>query len=101
MRNRRPEPIADVLAELLARRGYAGQHSARSCAEAWREAVGDYLADRTRTGRLRRGALEIVAASSTLVQELMFAKPDILRKLAELVPEQSIQDLRFRVGHIS
>ena len=49
---------------------------------------------------LRRGTLEVVVANSTLVQELGFQKQDLLKTLAELLPDEGIQNLRFRVGNI-
>ena len=54
----------------------------------------------TRVGLLRRGTLEVVVANSTLVQELGFQKRMLLRKLAVLLPDEGIENLRFRVGNI-
>jgi predicted nucleic acid-binding Zn ribbon protein len=96
-----PKPIADILAQLLARRGYAREQSAAIFADAWNRAVGEPLNKFTRAGNVNRGALEVTVANSALVQELGFRKRDVLARLAELMPEQSIRDLRFRVGHIA
>jgi predicted nucleic acid-binding Zn ribbon protein len=93
-----PKPIGDVLAELLARRGYARVRSAGACAEAWRAAAGERLAASTRATGVRRGVLEVLVANSTLVQEISFEKQNLIRRLAELAPEEKIRDLRFRVG---
>ena len=54
----------------------------------------------TRVGQLRRGTLEVVVANSTLVQELGFQKQTLLKSLAELLPDEGIENLRFRVGNI-
>ena len=97
----RPKPIADVLSELLARRGYARVQSAGLCSQAWRAAAGEALAACTRTGPIRRGVLEVVVSNSTLVQEMSFQKVTILAKLAELLPDENIRDLRFRVGPVT
>jgi predicted nucleic acid-binding Zn ribbon protein len=95
-----PQPIADVLAQLLARRGYARQSAAASCEAAWQEAVGQALARVTRPGNIRRGVLEVLVANSTLLQELAFQKTQLLDRLHQLLPDGSIRDLRFRVGPI-
>lgn len=95
-----PQPIADVLAQLLARRGYARQSAAASCEAAWKEAVGNSLAKATRPGNIRRGALEVFVANSTLLQELVFQKTQLLDRLRQLLPDEGIRDLRFRVGAI-
>jgi predicted nucleic acid-binding Zn ribbon protein len=93
--------IGDVLAELMARRGFgriAGNHA---LAEAWQQAAGEMLARHTRPAAVKRGVLEVIAANSTIMQELSFHKQPLLAELARLLPEQSITNLRFRVGPVA
>ncbi|MBN1395605.1 MAG: DUF721 domain-containing protein [Pirellulales bacterium] len=97
---RGPRAIEEVLAEVMARRGYARVHGAETCNEAWRRAAGPLTAKYTRPGLLRRGTLEIVVANSTLIQELGFQKDALLESLSKLAPEAGIENLRFRVGSI-
>jgi predicted nucleic acid-binding Zn ribbon protein len=95
-----PQAIADVLAELMARRGFARISSAAACENAWREAAGELAAQYTRAVGVRRGKLEVLVAHSALVQELSFRKAALLERLKRLLPEEDITDLRFRVGPI-
>ena len=95
---RGPKPIGNILSELMARRGYARVQSARAYETAWREAAGELVAEYTRVGALRRGTLEVVVGNSTLVQELPFQKPTLLKLLTRLLPAEPLEDLRFRVG---
>ncbi len=95
-----PKPIGNILAQLMARRGYARVESAGLSAEAWRQAAGEQLAALSRPGQVRRGVLEVLVTSSTLVQELGFQKQQLLKRLHELLPDEKIGDLRFRVGPI-
>ncbi len=67
---------------------------------AWQEAAGELAAQYTRVGQIRRGKLEVIVAHSVLVQELTFQKPDLLAKLARLLPDEKITDLRFRIGAV-
>ena len=97
---RGPQTIGNVLSELMSRRGYARVQSAAACDDAWREAAGPLVAKYTRVGLLRRGTLEVVVANSTLIQELGFQKRMLLRKLAALLPDEGIENLRFRVGNM-
>ncbi len=97
---RGPKPIGSVLSELMVRRGYARVQSGRQYDLAWREAAGELAAKYTRVGSLRRGTLEVIVLSSTLVQELMFQKPTLLRVLNEQLPNEGIDNLRFRVGNV-
>ena len=92
--------IADVLGELAARRGLVGVRRACRCEAAWREAAGDQAARFSRPGAIRRGRLEVTVANSTWLQELSFRKQQLLTTLAELLPDERIGDLRFRVGPV-
>jgi len=97
---RGPQAIGNVLSELMSRRGFARVQSAAVYDEAWRQAAGPLIAKYTRVGLLRRGMLEVVVAHSTLVQELGFQKQTLLKTLAELLPDEGIKGLRFRVGSV-
>jgi predicted nucleic acid-binding Zn ribbon protein len=97
---RGPQTIGNVLSELMARRGYGRVQSAAACEEAWREAAGPLVAKYTRPGAVRCGTLEIIVANSTLVQELGFQKHTLLQALTNLLPDEGIKNLRFRVGNI-
>jgi predicted nucleic acid-binding Zn ribbon protein len=98
--NRGPQSIGNVLSELMSRRGFARVQSAGACEAAWREAAGPLVAEYTRIGAIRGGTLEVVVANSTLVQELGFQKQSLLTALGELLPDEGIKNLRFRVGKI-
>ena len=93
-----PKPISNILAELLARRGYARVQAAGLSQQAWNEAAGEQLAAATRPGKVSRGVLEVFVTNSMLAQELGFAKKKLLARLQQLQPDEKIRDLRFRVG---
>jgi predicted nucleic acid-binding Zn ribbon protein len=100
MMGRGPKVIGQVLSELMSRRGYARVQGAAAYDAAWRAAAGPLAAEYTRPGQLRRGTLDVVVANSTLVQELGFQKQALLKALASLLPDEGIENLRFRVGEI-
>ncbi len=93
-----PQAIGDIMAQLMARRGFGRVQSAAALEAAWREAAGPLMAEHTQVGAVRRGTLEVVVRHSALMQELGYQKQAILQKLAALAPEEPIKDLRFRVG---
>jgi predicted nucleic acid-binding Zn ribbon protein len=97
---RGPEAIKEVLAQLMARRGFAGVRRASTCEDAWHQAAGELAARYTRVGSIRRGKLEVTVPNSTLLQELTFQKRALVAALRRLLPDEKIQDLRFRVGAI-
>lgn len=96
-----PQRIADILSELMARRGFGRVQSAAAYEEAWQKAAGELAAKYTRVGALRGGKLEVVVTNSVLIQELVFQKAVLLKTLNQLLPGQGIKDLRFRLGAIT
>jgi hypothetical protein len=93
-----PQPIGDILAQLMARRGYARVESGGTCAAAWREAAGEAIAACSRATEVRRGVLQVFVEHSTMIQELGYQKSGLLERLAELLPDENIRDLKLRVG---
>lgn len=96
----RPKPLADVLSELMARRGYSRVRGRQAYGEAWQRAVGEVMARFSRVGELRRGTLDVLVSHSAMLQELTFKKTSILAQLNELLPDAKIRDLRCRVGPV-
>lgn len=99
-KTRGPQPIGDILAELMARKGFARARGEEAYQAAWQEAVGQGVAQYTRTGKLRRGLLEIFVANSMLIQELTFQKAGLLKSINQKLPDEKIRDLRFKVGSV-
>jgi len=97
---RQPKPVAEVIAQVVQRRGYAQVRSAGEWNEAWRAAAGDAFAAVTEVGQLRRGALEVIVANSLVMQELGFEKERILAALQAARPDAGLKQLRFRVGQL-
>lgn len=89
-----------VIAELMARRGYAQQNTADERCDAWMTVVGKNIAKRTRAGNVRRGVFEVIVSNSIVMQELTFRKQELVGLLAKELPSENISDLRFRIGSI-
>ncbi len=98
MSSGRPRKIADLLSELMARRGYAREQSSADLEQAWQQAAGELIAQHSRVGLIRQGRLEVTVTHSALVQELTFQKAAILAEMRKRLPHEQISDLRFRVG---
>ena len=95
-----PKRIADVVNDLMARRGYAQVQSSAACADAWRAAAGSALGVHTVAGNIRRGVLEVFVRNSAVSQELTFRKKKLIAELTRLAPDLKVRDLRFRVGPV-
>jgi predicted nucleic acid-binding Zn ribbon protein len=96
---RRPKRIADVVAQLIHKRGYGRLSANEQLAETWSAAAGT-LGRFSRPGKLTRGTLEITVTNSTIMQEFTFQKERILAELTQKLPDAKIRNLRFRVGTI-
>lgn len=100
-RQRGPRALGDVLGELFASRGYSRLRSVGELEAAWETVVGEPASQQTRVAGLRRGVLTVTVAYSTLLEELAaFRKSELLASLRRELPDQTIHDLRFRVGSI-
>jgi predicted nucleic acid-binding Zn ribbon protein len=102
---RRPKRIANVVAQLVQRKGYAQIRAAGEREEAWREALqqqgGEHWTAATRVAGVRRGVFEVQVANSLLMQELTFQKEPLLKRLQDALPEDGIKQIKFSVGQIS
>ncbi|HZZ26661.1 MAG TPA: DciA family protein [Pirellulales bacterium] len=95
-----PRQIGDVLAQLIARRGYAREQAAAATQAAWQAVAGAQWASVTRAGSVRRGTLEITVSNNLLAQELGFRKDEFIAQLQQQLRGTKITNLRFRVDHV-
>ena len=95
-----PKKLVDILAELHARREYARVSASDSLEEAWRLTAGEVVVKQTRLIGIRRGVAEVMAANSMVAQELQFQKERLVAGLTERLPEETIRDLRCKIGPV-
>lgn len=96
---RKPKAISDVLAQLIAKRGYGATETNAQLEQTWADLAGRY-AGATRALKINRGRLEVLVAHSTVLQELTFEKARLLKAAQQAMPDARISDLRFRVGKL-
>ena len=97
---RRPKQLGSVLAQVIAKRGYAAAQTNESLLDVWRVAAGSDLAPYTRPVGISRGKLEVLVASSPMMQEIQFQQQQLLDKLRQALPEAQLTGLKLRVGSI-
>jgi predicted nucleic acid-binding Zn ribbon protein len=96
---RQPKPVANIIAQLVQRKGYAQVRQAGQYNDAWASAAGHFAAQ-SEVGQLSRGVLEVTVANSLVMQELTFEKERILAALKAALPDAGVKQLRLRVGKI-
>lgn len=99
--HRRIKKSSEVIAQLMARKGYNQQQSANEIADVWNRIAGEKLAQQTIVGNIRRGVLEINVANSMLIQRLEFDKKKLLAELKQQLPQTKLTNLRFRLGIVT
>ncbi len=94
---RKPKQAADLLSNLMARKGYAQVESQTALIQAWNEIIEPTLRTKTQVARVKSGVLEIVVSSAAINQQLTFQKANLLKQIQQRWSEK-IKDLRFKVG---
>ena len=98
VRVRQAKKMSDIVSQLLIKKGYAQVQTAEACDAAWKQVSGRF-ANQTRCGKVRRGVLEVLVANSAILQDLTFQKTKLVKYLGELVADQKIKDVKFRVAN--
>lgn len=97
---RRPKKSADIVSQLMARKGYGQLAANNELQQVWQRMVADQWRGQTRAGLIRNGVLEVMVANSVLNQRLEFEKKSLLAKLQQKLPQAKIRDIRFRIGNV-
>lgn len=103
---RRPKAIATIVANVMARKGYAASRAATELTDTWRQQAEQVLGDTVLSGLttakgLSRGVLEVIVANHTVMQEINFHRPRLLEATQAAMPEARIRSIRFKVGRVN
>src|SRR5476651_144365 len=96
----RPErciAAAEALKKLLPRLGLTERLNEKEVQDAWREIVGDFLAQHSVPLSMREGILVVQCVQPTVRYELDRTwKPEILKKLKARFGAKTVKEVRFR-----
>jgi predicted nucleic acid-binding Zn ribbon protein len=92
---RNPFPLADALGEYT--RGIQPASVLAEVQSKWADAVGETIAGWAHPVSETSGIVVVECDDSVVAHELEMLKPDLLKKLAEALPEKAPRDLKFRV----
>ncbi len=98
---RKPKTADNLISQIISRRGIAAEKSNNQLNSLWQSMVSVTIANQTKVGTVRRGILEITVSNSTLLQNLGFGKADYLEQLNQQMQNQTIKDIRFRIGSVN
>ncbi len=97
----KPQPIRSILEKTLKTLEIDIPLKCYSIFGAWREIVGESLANHAQPRAIRNRILFLDVSHPTWMQQLQFLKPTILEKINHFLEEPLIQDIRFKLGKIS
>jgi predicted nucleic acid-binding Zn ribbon protein len=95
----RATPAGGVIGKVMTALGLDARLTEAQILGAWREIVGDFIADHSCPQRLRDGVLFVQVIQPTVHYELdRVWKSAIVKKLKERFGARTIRDVRFRIG---
>lgn len=97
---RRPQRPANILSQLMARKGYGQKKTNDELDEVWNAIVGEKWQSKTRVGNVSRGVLEVFVSSAAVNQRLGFQKKKLMTELTKRLPQNKIKDIKFSLGSI-
>jgi predicted nucleic acid-binding Zn ribbon protein len=90
-----PQPVGDLVARFLEKRGLAPKVEAASVLPEWPERVGPQIAAVTEPLRVSDGTLFVAVASSPWLMELTLMKGELMRRLNAGKGEGRIRQIVF------
>ena len=99
-RKTKPSALGDILRIQCSRMGLNRRINEQRLLDAWTDAVGRGVAERTQAMRIEKGVLFLKVTNSVWMQQLQFMKELILKKLHEKTGIDLVQDLRFYIGEV-
>jgi predicted nucleic acid-binding Zn ribbon protein len=90
-----PESLGDILARKLKSLGVAKKLKEASVSDVWSEVVGEAIAAHTEPIRCENGKLLVKVDNPVWRHELIYQKPNFLRKLNGKLGEHVVDDIYF------
>jgi hypothetical protein len=96
--SKRSVAVSDVLDEVLAAQGLSSVTWMVRLSLEWPGIVGPILSGNTAPVKLRNGILTVLVRNHSWAQELQLQKPVLIRRIAAVLGEERIRDIRFVTG---
>lgn len=96
----KPQPIRSILEKTLKALEIETPLKSYSIFRAWKEIVGESIANQTQPRAIRNRILFLDVSHPTWMQQLQFLKPTLLEKINHYLGDPLIQDIRLKLGTI-
>lgn len=95
---KKPSRISELLEEVLAAQGLPSVVWMVRISSGWPGIVGPILSGKSAPSKLKNGLLTVLVRDHSWAQELQFRKPILIRRIAEVLGEERVRDIRFETG---
>jgi predicted nucleic acid-binding Zn ribbon protein len=89
------EPLSGAVGKVLDQLGLSGQLAEYRAVTVWDRVVGDKVSRHTKAEWIDQGELLVLVDSHVWIQELVFLKPEIVKKLNAELGQEIVKDIRF------
>ena len=100
MRKSSPQPIADVLKNVVEKLSQTKEKDSVKIFSVWPKVCGKELSRHTHSGDLRRGTLQVFVDESAWRYQANLQKETLLKSLKKKMGEEKVQRIQFRIGRI-
>jgi hypothetical protein len=97
----KPKLIRSIVEDTLKGLEIDGYVRTHSIFFKWSEIVGEQIAQQAQPRSIHNRILFLDVSRSTWMQQLQFLKTGLLQKIGDFLGDDSIQDIRFRLGNVS
>ena len=95
-----PQPISDVLKNVVEQLSRTKKKDISKILSAWPLVVGKDFSRRTRPANLKKGALLVVVEDSAWFYQLNLQKEKLLKALQKRIGADKVQKIQFKVGKV-
>ena len=92
----RTKSVGDAIEELIAQLGIKKKLHEQDAFLVWDQAVGERIAKVATPTRMLRGTLIVSVKSGAWRNELSMRKPEIIRRINELLNGEVVKDIKFQ-----
>ncbi len=92
--------MSEALQEAFASLGLTDVARRMTISRAWRQAVGEQIANRTEPDTFRRGTLIVRAASAAWQNELVYLREGIIAKVNQALGGDMVKELKIVTGRV-
>ena len=100
MRRSTPQPIGDVLKNVVEKLSQAKKKGIFEVLSAWPALVGKEFSRHTRPASLKKGVLLVSVDESAWLYQANFQKEKLLKALKKKIGAGKVRKIQFRIGNI-